>query len=175
MLDDVSALNGSGALMEIDVEEYYKKYGPLVLRRCRFILKDEDLAYDAMQDVFVNLLKNANRLKGDYPSSLLYKIATNVCLNMIRSRKKESVNSGADILDTIASYDDSEDRIFAEDLLDKIFSREKATTREIAVMHYVDNMTLEETAREAGLSVSGVRKRLRLLKEKAQIFRESSL
>ena len=161
--------------MEIDVEQYYKKYGPMVLRRCRFILKDEDLAFDAMQDVFVNLLKNINRLKGDYPSSLLYKIATNVCLNMIRSRKKETLETGGDLLDSIATYDDSEERIFAEDILDKIFSREKATTREIAVMHYVDNMTLEETAMESGLSVSGVRKRLRVLKEKAQIFRESSI
>jgi RNA polymerase sigma-70 factor (ECF subfamily) len=161
--------------MEIDVEDYYKKYGPMVLRRCRFILRDEDLAFDAMQDVFVNLLKNINRLKGDYPSSLLYKIATNVCLNIIRSRKKESMNPGMDLFDTIAAYDESEDRIFAEDILDRIFSKEKATTREIAVMHYVDNLTLEETARESGLSVSGVRKRLRVLKEKAQIFRESSI
>jgi RNA polymerase sigma-70 factor, ECF subfamily len=161
--------------MDIDVEEYYKKYGPMVLRRCRFILKDEDLAFDAMQEVFINLIKNINRLKGDYPSSLLYKIATNVCLNMIRSRKKESMDFAGEIIDTIAAYDDSEDRIIIGDILDRIFSREKATTRQIAVMHFVDNMTLEETARESGLSVSGVRKRLRVLKEKAQIFRESSI
>lgn len=161
--------------MEIDVEDYYKKYGPMVMRRCRFILKDEDLAFDAMQEVFINLMRNINRLKGEYPSSLLYKIATNVCLNIIRSRKKESLDHGSDILDSIASYDDSEERILAGDILDRIFSREKATTREIAVMHYVDNMTLEETAMECGLSVSGVRKRLRVLKEKAQIFRESSI
>jgi RNA polymerase sigma-70 factor (ECF subfamily) len=36
-----------------------------------------------------------------------------------------------------------------------------ASTQTIAVMHLVDGMTLEEVAREAGLSVSGVRKRLR--------------
>jgi RNA polymerase sigma-70 factor (ECF subfamily) len=34
----------------------------------------------------------------------------------------------------------------------------------MAVMHYVDGMTYEEVAREVGLSVSGVRKRLRTLK-----------
>jgi RNA polymerase sigma-70 factor (ECF subfamily) len=33
-------------------------------------------------------------------------------------------------------------------------------------MHYIDGMTLEQTAAESGLSVSGVRKRLRKLKEK---------
>ncbi len=35
-------------------------------------------------------------------------------------------------------------------------------------MHYVDGMTLEEVARESGLSVSGVRKRLRTLKERVR-------
>jgi RNA polymerase sigma-70 factor (ECF subfamily) len=34
----------------------------------------------------------------------------------------------------------------------------------MAVLHYVDGMTLEQVARECGLSVSGVRKRLRALR-----------
>jgi RNA polymerase sigma-70 factor (ECF subfamily) len=32
------------------------------------------------------------------------------------------------------------------------------------VLHYVDGLTLEQVAREVGLSVSGVRKRLRGLR-----------
>ena len=38
----------------------------------------------------------------------------------------------------------------------------------MAVLHYVDGMTLEETAEAVGLSVSGVRKRLRSLKSKVK-------
>ena len=34
-----------------------------------------------------------------------------------------------------------------------------------AILHYLDGMTLEETARETGLSVSGVRKRLSALRK----------
>ena len=51
-------------------------------------------------------------------------------------------------------------------VLDDIFGRERASTRTMAVMHYVDGMTLEEVAGHVGLSVSGVRKRLRTLKLK---------
>jgi RNA polymerase sigma-70 factor (ECF subfamily) len=36
----------------------------------------------------------------------------------------------------------------------------------MAVLHFVDGMTLEETADAVGLSVSGVRKRLRGLQAK---------
>ena len=40
-------------------------------------------------------------------------------------------------------------------------------------MHYVDGMTLEETALHAGLSVSGVRKRLDGLRTRARAMEEA--
>lgn len=154
--------------MQIDAAEYYRKYGPMVLRRCRTLLKDEDRAMDAMQDVFVKLLQNQERLKGNYPSSLLFRIATNICLNMIRYDKSRPHVDSGDIMAYIAANDDMEKRIAIRDYLDRIFAREKASTCEIAVMHYVDKMTLEEVAEISGLSVSGVRKRLRKLTESAK-------
>jgi DNA-binding NarL/FixJ family response regulator len=57
-------------------------------------------------------------------------------------------------------------------LLDHIFKREKKSTREIAVMHFVDGMTLKEVADEVGLSVSGVRKRIRELRSRVQTGNE---
>ena len=47
----------------------------------------------------------------------------------------------------------------------RIFSNEKESTRAIAVMHYVDKMKLETIASEIGLSLSGVKKRLKKLKD----------
>jgi RNA polymerase sigma-70 factor (ECF subfamily) len=35
----------------------------------------------------------------------------------------------------------------------------------MAVLHYVDGLTLEQVAAETGLSVSGVRKRLKKLRQ----------
>ena len=58
-------------------------------------------------------------------------------------------------------------------LLYIIFTNEKTSTRTIAVLHYVDKLTLEETADFVGLSVSGVRKRLRKLREKGLTLMEA--
>ncbi len=140
----------------------------MVMRRCRRLLGDEDRALDAMQEVFVSLIRNSGKLTGAYPSSLLYRMATNVCLNMIREDKRKPVTHDTDSLAMIARFDEAEERTDAGDLLDRIFERGAASSREIAVMRYVDGMTLEEVAREAGLSVSGVRKRLRKLQETAR-------
>jgi RNA polymerase sigma-70 factor (ECF subfamily) len=152
--------------LAIDVEALYRKYGPMVLRRCRQLLQNEDTALDAMQDTFVQLLQHADRLTADAPSSLLYRIATNVCLNTLRGQKRRPVSGKEELLMEIASYDEHEERSVTRALLDQLFSREKESTRTIAVLHYVDRLTLEETAVEVGLSVSGVRKRLRGLRKR---------
>ncbi len=159
-------------VMSINIEELYRKYGPMVMRRCRFLLKNEEKALDAMQDVFVNLISNSGKIEFTYPSSLLYRIATNVCLNIIRSEKRHPENIDNEIFNYIADYNDPAESIAANDLLDSIFRDEKSSTREIAIMLYVDKMTLEQTAFQSGLSVSGVRKRMRVLKEKVSFLRE---
>ena len=143
----------------------------MVLRRCKRILSNEEDALQAMQDTFVKLMVNEKKLTGTYPSSLLYRMATNVCLNIIRSRKHEK-NVGDELLETIACGDNPETEVLHRNLLDKFFAREKETTPVIAVMFYVDGMTLDEVAKETGMSVSGVRKRLRNLKAKVKSLKE---
>lgn len=160
--------------MEINIEEYYTRYGPMVLRRCRQLLRDEERALDAMQEVFTKLMLSQRRLKGIYPSSLLFRISTNVCLNMIRDQKSHrSIDSDSeDLLSQLGSYDEGEDRLVVRDLLDRLFRKEKQSTREIATLHFVDGMTLQEVADEVGLSLSGVRKRIRELQARIKIKKE---
>lgn len=148
----------------IDVEAYYRRYGPMVLRRCRALLRHEEKAKDAMQDVFVQLLRNAHRLEHQAPSSLLYRIATNVCLNRIRGEGRRPEDPSEELLLRIASVDDPERKTGARALLARIFRDEQESTRTIAVLHLLDGFTLEEVAAEVGMSVSGVRKRLRTLR-----------
>jgi RNA polymerase sigma-70 factor (ECF subfamily) len=156
----------------IDVEALYKKYGPMVLRRCRQLLKNEETALDAMQDTFVKVLNRKESLKMDAPSSLLYTIATNTCLNILRSRARKPESQNDEILLSIAGADDAIERIWVRDVLDTIFRKERVSTKSIAVMHYLDGMTLEEVAEESGLSVSGVRKRLRTLRSRVKELKE---
>ena len=150
--------------MQIDIDAYYRKYGPMVYRRCKYLLRDEEAAMDAMQDTFVKLLRYRGRLTHQAPSSLLYTMATNVCLNKIRSKRRRPEHADADLLARIAAAENVEPRIAARSALGRLFEREKASTGTIAVLHLLDGMTLEEVAREVGMSVSGVRKRLRPLK-----------
>lgn len=64
----------------------------------------------------------------------------------------------------IANAEDPASQGLARALLDRVFAQETESAKTIAVLHYVDGMTLDEVAREVGLSVSGVRFKLRALK-----------
>jgi RNA polymerase sigma-70 factor (ECF subfamily) len=154
--------------MAIDVEAAYRRYGPMVLRRCRQMLRDEQQATDAMQDVFVQILRNLDRLEDRGMSSLLYRVATNVCLNRIRSSKRRPEDAQSDLLGRIAVAGGDESRTDARAMLDRVLGREPISTTTIAVLHLHDGMTLQEVADAVGMSVSGVRKRLRKLKANLQ-------
>ena len=150
---------------EADIDALSRRYGPMVLRRCRRLLRNEDEALDACQDVFVLLVERRGRLRVEYPSSLLYRMATNVCLNRLRDRKRKPEDGEPDQLEAIARIEEPAGGSHARLLLDWLFARHPASSRTIAVLHYVDGLTLEQVAAESGLSVSGVRKRLQKLRQ----------
>ena len=123
---------------------------------------------DAMQDVFVQLLKHKERLESTAPASLLLQIATNVCLNRIRSRTRRNETHDDELVARIAGSGEPESPAAARSVLTRLFARNEASSQTIAVMHLLDGLTLEEVAKEVGLSVSGVRKRLRKLRAHVQ-------
>jgi len=166
--------------LALDVESFYERYGPMVLRRCRALLRNEAKAQDAMQDVFVALIRHQDRLGDEAPSALLLRMATNVCLNRMRTERRHPEDADDERLLQIAATGagtGAEGRSLARDLLGKLFRPEDplaASTQTIAVMHLVDGLTLEEVASEAGLSVSGVRKRLRSLRARLSQMEEGA-
>lgn len=166
--------------MGIEIDSCYRRYGPMVLRRCRRLLSDPEKAEDAMQDVFVQLLLHQERLQETAFSSLLFRMATHVCLNRLRSESRRPETPDAELLARIARADDAEESTAARQLLGRLFGQEpdlpaRVSSRVIATLHLLDGMTLKQVARETGLSVSGVRKRLRRLQQQVRELESSEL
>ena len=159
-------MNGKNLLDRMAFSKLYEAYAPMVYRRCMFLLKDDAEAKDMVQNVFVRLFERSESLDLSQPSSLLWNTATRLCLNRIRDKKRRGLDcDSSELLLSIACAEEDDGRE-AGGILAKIFSKEQESTRTIATLHYVDGMTLEETAETVGLSVSGVRKRLRTLQKR---------
>lgn len=158
-------VNTSAETEKMKLDDLYRTYAPMVLRRCRALLHHEEEAFDIMQEVFFRILSKKEDLDLQAPSSLLWNIATRLCLNAIRDRKRHGENNSSEsLLASIASLQDEALEHEHRSVLSRLFNREPKSSQLIAVLHFVDGMTLEETASEVGMSVSGVRKRLKSLR-----------
>ena len=156
----------------VDVEDCYRRYGPLVYRRCLRLLRSEAQAEEAMQDVFLELVRRSEQLENRGLSSYLFQCATHVCLNRLRTRRRHPEDDDERLLLRIAEDPQLDERSLAQALLAQLFGREAASTRVMVTLHYVDGMTLEEVADACSMSVSGVRKRLRTLRARLATLME---
>jgi RNA polymerase sigma-70 factor (ECF subfamily) len=155
--------------LKIDVAAWYERYGAMVMRRCSSLLHNAEEAKDAAHDVFFVLLKEEKRLKADFPSSLLYTMATNTCLNRLRRRKREGEMPKDDEGRPLETpfIDRGFEHIEAKTLVSLILEDEDERDKAIIYMHLIDGMSLQETGKAVGLSISGVRKRVEAFKHRA--------
>ncbi|MEL6342882.1 MAG: RNA polymerase sigma factor [Myxococcota bacterium] len=147
--------------MQIDVEQAYRKYGDMVLGRCRTLLRNDADAREACQEVFIKLFRYRNRFRGDASlSTYLFRITTNTCLNQIRSKKRRPEDPVEDFSLFLGQTDTLLDRIEIQQLVDRLLEGQDERTRECVVYHFMDGMTHKEVGELMGISGAAVRKRI---------------
>ncbi len=153
-----------------EVEKLYGEYAPYLFKRCRKFLGNDEDAYDALQEVFVRVLRQREGL--DDPATLLpwlNRVTTNYCLNVIRYRSYRRFEDGV-VLDRVA--DDEADLFVAmseqSDLVAWLLRSAPDKLREVAVCYFLDEMTLAEVAEERNISLATVRRRIKSFVEHGQ-------
>lgn len=132
----------------------------MVLGRCRTLLRHEADAQDAMQEVFLRLLRYQDGFRGDAaPSTYLFKITTTTCLNRLRTRSRRREDL-VEELPPVVETDGLLDAVELRQLVDEILDGEDERTQQCAIFHYVDGMTHDEVGALLGISGAAVRKRL---------------
>jgi RNA polymerase sigma-70 factor (ECF subfamily) len=71
--------------------ELFERYGAMVYRRCAAILRSDEAARDAVQEVFLRVIERRRQFRGDSaPGTWLYAIATLHCLQQLRDHAGRS-------------------------------------------------------------------------------------
>lgn len=140
--------------------ELYRHYGYLVHRRCLAIVQDGADADDALQEVFLRVGRYGETERGGSTLAWLYAIAFRVCCDQLERRRREPLLTaeGQAALDlrSVGSGEDADRRAVIGATLRTVGPK----TREIAVLHFLDGMTQEETAAASGYSRKTVGKKL---------------
>jgi RNA polymerase sigma-70 factor (ECF subfamily) len=142
----------------------YRRYAPLVHRRALRLLGDEQAAWDAVQEVFLRVLRSHFREESS-PMTWLYRITTNHCFNLLRNAARRARRTEQYLkvpVAGLASESPAEARIAVAQLV----SRLPPKLFEVAVYAYLDRMTQEEIAEVVDVSRKTVNHRLRELRER---------
>jgi RNA polymerase sigma-70 factor (ECF subfamily) len=145
------------------IEKLYVTYGPMVVRRARRFLGNEQAAADAAQDVFLRVVRHAGHFRGAAsPTTWLFQITTNHCLNVLRdhSRRTELWARWGP-----ADADPTEHATETRMMITQIMERVEPELREIAVYHLIDGLSRAEIAAVLGVSPRTVGYRLEAFRE----------
>jgi RNA polymerase sigma-70 factor (ECF subfamily) len=144
----------------LDITVLYRRYGDLVLGRCRTLLRNDADAQDALQEVFLKLHRYRDGFRGEAsPSTWLFKITTTTCLNRIRTRRRRPEDP-VEELPPMESTDSLLDTLAMRDLIGRLLDGQDERTQSCVVFHYVDGMTHDEIGELLGVSGAAVRKRI---------------
>ncbi len=147
-------------------------------RRARALLGNDAEAQDALQEVFVRVIRSMGEFRGQsQPSTWLYRIVTNLCLNRIRDSKRQrarlqEAGLGRSDVQPGGAGAGPDGRIVLQRVLDRI----DPELGEIAVYYYVDEMDQAEIASILGLSRRTIGYRLeRFLAEARPLLSENEI
>lgn len=151
----------------------YESYYQLVQRVCYRYTKNRDEADDLSQEVFLKVHGSFSSFEGNsQPSTWLYRVATNHCLDHLRWKKRQN--------DLLAGYGD--DLTFsrvpeispdnpAKRLFRRLMDGMDEANRQVVFLRFEVGLTHEEIAEICGVSRVAITKRLAKFQAKVVLLR----
>jgi RNA polymerase sigma-70 factor, ECF subfamily len=153
---------------EKELRAVYERYASLVHARCRSILRSQDDAWDATQEVFMKLLNALPSIeKKESIYSWLLSTSTNHCFSLLRRRKSCSFDEEIHSAGSADRVPHQEKELLLKEVLRRFLSPWDRKVREVVMYAYFDGYKQEEIVRLTGLGASTIRKYLTRFKRKS--------
>lgn len=149
------------------MEALYRQYAGMVLRRVRRFYGAQE-AEEVVHEVFLRAIEKADTFRAEAsPSTWLYQLTTNHCLNRLRNRKRRDAArliQGDNPWELPAPPADGETTAF----LKQIWQAVDDELLQVGVHYFVDGMSHDEIARVMGVSRRTVGNRIGALRQQVQ-------
>ena len=139
-------------------EQIVSEYQTQLRRLCCVLLKDVQLAEDAVQETFLKAYRSMEQFRKESSErTWLTRIAVNTCRDMMKSRWFRHIDRGVKIeaLPEPEAPPAPEDTGLYETVL-----RLPVKQREVVLLYFYQNMTMQEVSDILQISVSNVSRRL---------------
>ena len=152
------------------IADLYQRHSYAVFRRCRALVRDEAIAKDLMQAVFLRALEQNERFEERSSiSTYLFGIATNLALNHLRDRRMREGDWQTQVAwELDEAVPSPEIAITAQQLWSTILTEADPVNAQIVTYHYVDGLSQGEIADLVGYSRVTVNQRLQQFRAQAR-------
>ena len=151
----------------------YESYYQLVQRVCYRYTKNRDEADDLSQEVFLKVHGSFSGFEGNsQPSTWLYRVATNHCLDHLRWKKRQNdllAGYGDDL--TVSRIPEASPDNPAKRLFRRLLDGMDEANRQVVFLRFEVGLTHEEIAEICGVSRVAITKRLAKFQAKITLLR----
>lgn len=141
-----------------DIKTIHEKYSFLIYSRCLSLLGSKDEAMDALQDIFMKLIKYKGTVSdNEMIVPWIYRVVKNHCLNVIRYRNKFSNNEVLEYIPSKGKFDDDIDNRL---LINQILSIHDKKVQDAIYYTYIEKLNQEEIRQVTGQSPATIRRNL---------------
>jgi RNA polymerase sigma-70 factor (ECF subfamily) len=137
------------------LEDFYEKHAAAVYARCRYLLRDDALAREAVLSVFAEAVAGQRSARPS-PTIWMLRLATRHCLVLLRKRP-EGAFVAAQRRDRRMSFAKPDRR----ELVRSVLGGFPLEVQETAVLFFVDELSQAQVAQAVGASAAQIRKALR--------------
>jgi len=144
-------------LQRPEVLEVYQTYGALMRRRCRIVLRNDALADDVLQTVFVNLIRYGGAFRDAHSKlAFLYTACDRACWALLDKRNRREAREQKYQAPQPAP---AAERIADRDLIMKVLHTLDPELRDLALLIYVDGLSQGEAGKRLGCSRQTINKK----------------
>jgi len=165
LTDKIEVIEGIRQRDEQAFRLFVDQYKDYIFRICFSFVNDADDAQDITQEVFIKVFESINTFRSDSRmSTWLYRIAVNLSLNYLRSRKKfnlferlekvlnpDSILHQTDVNEVDENMEDKRIKLLYE-AMERIPEKQKSAF----IMHNLEHLSYKEIADVMDISLSAV-------------------
>jgi len=174
-LADMQGKLTSSVLSAQDFDELVHRNQKRIFRLLMVLLRDEDAADTLTQECFLKAFKNRDSFRGESSvDTWVYRIAVNLARDYQRSKRQgfwrkmfsamPETEDETPLLDMVADGgSDAEARLLAREEVDQVWYTVKRLSdhqREVFVLRYAEDMSLDEIAQTLGMQLGTVKSHL---------------
>lgn len=150
----------------------HAKYSILIFNNCYSILKDESLAEDATQEIFLKILVKFSTFKGNSKlSTWIYRVTNNHCIDELKKEKRQIISWEDNLMQYEGRSKGTTYEFFADQsnhnhMISSVFENIQSHYKSILLMKYEENLSIQEICTILNKSESATKMQIKRARKK---------